>query len=443
MKLNEKNRPKDKKEQSRKKQGSKTNKIQGQDRKNNRTSFVSKEKCEMKFKEEKDAQKQPGKEKKKSKCPYLEKCGGCRYIDVLYEKQLLEKEKEMKALLGKYGKVQPVLGMENPFHYRHKVHAVFGYEKGGVISGIYEEKSHRIVNVDSCFLEHEKADEIILTIRELLKSFKIRAYDEKTDYGLLKHVVVRVGAHTGQIMVILVLRSPILPSKNNFAKALVKKHPEISTIVLNVNEKNTTMVLGTRDIVLYGKGFIEDELCGMRFRLSPQSFYQINPLQTEVLYNKAMEFAALTGKERVIDAYCGTGTIGLIASKKAAEVIGIELNKEAVKDAVTNAKMNGVKNITFIKGDAGEKMIEMAAQKEKVDVVLMDPPRSGSSEAFLNSLCMLSPEKIVYISCGPESLERDLGYLVKHKYKVEKIQPVDLFCHTTHVETVCLLSRKA
>lgn len=375
------------------------------------------------------------------KCPYMKKCGGCQSIDVPYEKQLADKQKEMQKLLGKFGKVQPIIGMKNPYHYRHKVHAVFGYEKGAAISGIYEEKSHRIVKIDRCLIEHEKADEIILSVRSLLKSFKIRTYDEKTDMGLLKHVVVRVSKSTGQIMVILVLRSPILPSKNNFAKALVKLHPEISTIVLNVNEKRTTMVLGKRDIVLYGKGYIEDSLCGVKFRLSPQSFYQVNPEQTEVLYAKAMEMAQLSGKETVIDVYCGIGTIALVAAKKAAKVVGVELNAEAVKDARENAKQNKASNATFVCADAGKWMVGMAEQGQKADVVFMDPPRSGSDEAFLSSVCKLSPKKVVYISCGPDTLARDLGYLTKHGYKVQEIQPVDMFPMTGHVETVVLLSK--
>lgn len=371
----------------------------------------------------------------------MKKCGGCQYIDVPYEEQLAKKQKEMQKLLGKYGKVEPIIGMKNPYHYRHKVHAVFGYEKGTPISGIYEEKSHRIVKIDRCLIEQQKADEIILSVRSLLKSFKIRTYDEKTDMGLLKHVVVRVSKTTGQIMVILVLRSPILPSKNNFAKALVKLHPEISTIVINVNEKRTTMVLGKRDIVLYGKGYIEDSLCGVKFRLSPQSFYQVNPEQTEVLYAKAMEMAQLSGKETVIDAYCGIGTIGLVAAKKAAKVVGVELNAEAVKDARENARQNNAKNATFVCGDAGKWMIGMAEQGQKADVVFMDPPRSGSDEAFLSSLCKLSPEKVVYISCGPDTLARDLGYLTKHGYKVQKIQPVDMFPMTGHCEVVVGLEK--
>ncbi len=374
-------------------------------------------------------------------CPYMKKCGGCQYIDVPYEKQLADKQKEMQKLLGKYGKVEPIIGMKNPYHYRHKVHAVFGYEKGAPISGIYEERSHRIVKIDRCCIEHEKADEIILSVRNLLKSFKIRTYDEKTDMGLLKHVVVRVSKATGQIMVILVLRSPILPSKNNFAKALVKLHPEISTIVLNVNDKRTTMVLGKRDIVLYGKGYIEDSLCGVRFRLSPQSFYQVNPEQTEILYTKAMEMAQLTGKETVIDAYCGIGTIGLVAAQKASRVIGVELNAEAVKDARQNAKQNKASNATFVCADAGKWMIGMAEQGESADVVFMDPPRSGSDEAFLSSVCKLAPKKVVYISCGPDTLARDLGYLTKHGYKVKKIQPVDMFPMTEHCECIVALYR--
>lgn len=374
-------------------------------------------------------------------CPYVHKCGSCQYIDMPYKEQLEKKQAYLKKLLGKFGKIEPIIGMENPKHYRHKVHAVFGYEKGQVISGIYEEKSHRLVKIDKCLIEHEKADEIILTIRELLKSFKIRTYDERTDMGLFKHVVVRVSKETGQIMVIMVLRSPILPSKNNFVKALLKKHPEITTVVINVNEKNTTMVLGKRDIVLYGKGYIEDSLCGVRFRLSPQSFYQINPEQTEILYAKAIEMAQLTGKETVIDAYCGIGTIGLVAAAKAGKVIGIELNPEAVKDAIENAKRNGANNAIFINSDAGKWMVSRARQGESADVVFMDPPRSGSDEAFLSSVCKLAPKRIVYVSCGPDTLARDLEYLTKHGYKVKQIQPVDMFPGTFHVECICSLVR--
>ena len=381
------------------------------------------------------------------KCSVYKKCGVCQYINLPYEEQLRKKQKEMEKLLKKFGKVQPIIGMKNPYYYRNKVHAVFGFDKKlGVISGTYQPGTHRIVNIPECLIEDQKSQEIIRTIRGLLKSFKIKIYDEDTGYGLLRHVLIRRGFTSGQIMVVLVLRSPIFPSKNNFVKALRKEHPEISTVVINVNDKNTSMVLGTRDIVLYGKGYIEDTLCGCKFRISPQSFYQVNPVQTEVLYSKAIEFASLTGKEIVIDAYCGIGTIGLIAAKKAKEVIGVELNPQAVKDARLNAKCNEIKNARFYEGDAGDFMIKMSegtksAPKQKVDVVFMDPPRSGSTEAFLSSVVALSPKKVVYVSCGPDTLARDLAYLTRHGYKVNQIQPVDMFGYTEHTEVVTCLQR--
>jgi 23S rRNA (uracil1939-C5)-methyltransferase len=314
--------------------------------------------------------------------------------------------------------------------------------KGNVISGIYEEKSHRIVSVDDCMIEDKKSQEIIRTIRGMLKSFKIKTYDEDTGYGLLRHVLVRRGFSTGEIMVVLVTVSPIFPSKNNFVKALRKEHPEITTVVLNVNDRQTSMVLGDRNIVLYGPGFIKDRLMGLTFRISPSSFYQVNPVQTEVLYGKAMEFAAMTGKERVIDAYCGTGTIGIIASGNARDVIGVELNRDAIRDARMNARENKIRNVRFVPGDAGWFMEGMAAEGEKVEVVLMDPPRAGSDRKFLHSLLTLSPEKIVYVSCNPETLARDLACLTKRDYLVKKMQPVDMFPLTDSVEVVCLLENR-
>ena len=243
------------------------------------------------------------------------------------------------------------------------------------------------------------------------------------------------------MLVVLVVASPVFPSKNNFVKALRKEHPEITSIVLNINDKKTSMILGERNIVLYGKGYIQDELCGYTFRISPHSFYQVNPVQTERLYKKAIRLADLKGKEKVLDAYCGIGTIGMIASKQVKEVIGVELNRDAVRDAIGNAKGNGVKNIRFYQADAGEFMVAMAEQGENVDVVFMDPPRAGSDEAFLQSVIKLAPKKVVYISCNPETLARDLGYLTKKKYKVTKICPVDMFPFTDHCEVITCLQR--
>ncbi len=380
---------------------------------------------------------------KENACLYAKKCGGCDYQGMDYAAQLDKKSDYMMKLLKPFGKVNRIVGMDNPMHYRYKVHAVFDCtNRGQIVAGVYKKNSHDVVDIAGCMIEDEEADQIILDIKGMLKSFRIKTYDEDTGYGLLRHVLIRKGYATGQIMVVLVLASPILPSKNNFVKALRKNHPNISTVVINVNDKKTSMVLGERNITVYGKGFIEDELCGMRFRISPNSFYQVNPKQTELLYNKAIECAGLTGKEKVIDAYCGTGTIGLIASKYAKEVIGVELNKEAIRDAITNAKMNEVKNIRFFNDDAGKFMVQMAERKEKADVVIMDPPRTGSDEAFLSSVVKLSPDKVVYVSCGPESLARDLKYLTRHGYKVKEMTPFDCFPMTAHVETVCLLSKK-
>lgn len=382
-------------------------------------------------------------EQKETVCSVAKKCGGCRYQGVSYQEQLRRKQRITEGLLKKFGKVEPIIGMEDPYYYRNKVHAAFGRDrKGNVISGIYEEKSHRIVSVDDCMIEDKKSQEIIRTIRGMLKSFKIKTYDEDTGYGLLRHVLVRRGFSTGEIMVVLVTVSPIFPSKNNFVKALRKEHPEITTVVLNVNDRQTSMVLGDRNIVLYGPGFIKDRLMGLTFRISPSSFYQVNPVQTEVLYGKAMEFAAMTGKERVIDAYCGTGTIGIIASRNARDVIGVELNRDAIRDARMNARENRIRNVRFVPGDAGWFMEGMAAEGEKVDVVLMDPPRAGSDRKFLHSLLSLSPEKIVYVSCNPETLDRDLVYLTKRDYLVKKMQPVDMFPVTDSVEVVCLLENR-
>ena len=381
--------------------------------------------------------------KKDSRCPYSNRCGGCQLIDVAYQKQLKNKQEQLKALLGGFGRLEPIIGMENPEHYRNKVHAVFGINhKKQIVAGVYEAKTHRIVDVESCFLENEKATRIIRTIKDLLRSFKIKAYDEDSGYGLLRHVLVRTARETGQIMVVLVLASPILPSKNNFVKALRKEHPEISTVIINVNDRSTSMVLGEKETVIYGKGYIEDVLCGKSFRISSKSFYQVNSVQTEKLYSTALEFAALTGKEIILDAYCGIGTIGIIAADSAKRVIGVELNKDAVKDAVNNAKLNGIKNIDIYNNDAGQFMLRLAGQKERIDVVFMDPPRSGSDEAFLKSVVACGPLKIVYVSCNPLTLARDLKYLTANGYKVERMRGCDMFCHTEHVETVVLLSLK-
>ena len=382
-------------------------------------------------------------EEKNKKCSVSKKCGSCQYQGIPYKEQLAAKQKKMSKLLKKFGSVKPIIGMENPLYYRNKVHAVFDRDrKGNIICGTYEAKTHKVVPVEECMIEDKISQEIIRTIRDMLKSFKIKTYDEDTGYGLLRHVLVRRGFSTNEIMVVLVIGSPVFPSKNNFVKALRKKYPQITTVVLNVNDKKTSMVLGERDIVIYGKGFIRDTLCGCSFRISPQSFYQVNPVQTEILYRTAIEYASLGRKETVIDVYCGIGTIGLVAAKKAKNVIGVELNPNAVHDAKINARENKITNAHFYQGDAGEFMEAMAENGEKADVVFMDPPRTGSDKKFMSSVIKLGPSRIVYISCGPETLARDLEYLTKHGYEVRKIQPVDMFSFTDHCENVCLLTKR-
>ena len=382
-------------------------------------------------------------EEKIKKCSVSKKCGSCQYQGIPYKEQLVTKQKKMKKLLGKFGNIKPIIGMDDPFYYRNKVHAVFDRDKkGNIICGTYEAKTHKVVPVEECMIEDKVSQEIIRTIRDMLKSFKIKTYDEDTGYGLLRHVLVRRGFSTDEIMVVLVIGSPIFPSKNNFVKALRKKYPQITTVVLNVNDKKTSMVLGERDIVIYGKGYIRDTLCGCTFRISPQSFYQVNPVQTEILYKTAIEYAGLGRKETVIDAYCGIGTIGLVAAKRAKNVIGVELNPDAVRDARINAKENKITNARFYQGDAGDFMENMAENGEHADVVFMDPPRTGSDKKFMSSVIKLNPSRIVYISCGPETLARDLEYLTKHGYDVRKIQPVDMFSFTDHCENICLLTKK-
>lgn len=381
---------------------------------------------------------------KRGSCPVYKKCGGCQLQNLTYQEQLAFKQKKVSKLLSQFCKVQPIIGMESPFHYRNKVQAAFRTDRNGrIISGVYQSGTHRIVSIDECMIEDAIADKIIVAVRKMLKSFKLTTYDEDTQRGFLRHILVKRGFATNEVMLVLVTGTPVFPSKNNFVKAITKEFPEIKTIVQNINPYRTNLVLGDVQKILYGKGYIEDILCGCKFRISPKSFYQINPIQTEILYGKAIEFAKLKGNETVLDTYCGIGTIGIIAAKNGAgSVIGVELNKDAVKDAVQNARANDLKNIRFYQGDAGEFMEAASEEDEKPDVVFMDPPRAGSDKKFLSSLIKMSPKTVVYISCNPETMARDLYYLTQNStYKVRKIQPVDMFPHTSHIETVALLTK--
>lgn len=360
-----------------------------------------------------------------------------------YAEQLRRKQAWVRELLLPFCPVEDIVGMENPFHYRNKTHAVLaGDRSGNVISGVYRMGTHQVVPVDKCLIENEKADAIIATIRRLLREFKIRPYREDARAGLMRHILIRTARATGQILVVLVAVQPILPRKNDFVRALLTAHPEITSVVLNVNDRVTSMVLGKRDIVLYGPGAIEDVLCGKTFRISPQSFYQVNSEQTERLYARALDYANLQGTETVLDAYCGIGTIGLCAADRCTRLIGVELNPAAVKDATWNAGRNRIRNAKFYCADAGRFLLRMAEAQQPLDVLFMDPPRSGSDENFLRAVCTLAPERVVYISCNPSTLARDLAYLTKHGYRALCATPVDMFPCTEHVETVALLTRE-
>ncbi|MBM7553317.1 23S rRNA (uracil(1939)-C(5))-methyltransferase RlmD [Thalassobacillus pellis] len=376
-------------------------------------------------------------------CVHYYECGGCQLQHMNEQAQKRFKQETIDKLMQSFGKPEAILTMDHPYDYRNKSHTTFGLNKERqVIGGLYAQNSHQIIPMERCLIHDPKADEIVQTIKEIMKGSKMQPYNEDTGHGFLRHVLVKVGKVSGEIMVVLVAASPVFKGKKNFVKALRKAHPEITTLLLNVNNRDTSMVLGDQEKVLFGKGTITDTLCGLKFDISAKSFYQINPVQTEKLYAKAIEMAELTGKETVIDAYCGIGTIGLIASRKAGKVIGVEQNKDAVRDAIHNSKRNGVKNARFYQGDAGQFMVQMAARGEKADVVIMDPPRSGSDEAFLSSVVKLQPKLVVYVSCNPATQARDMGYLVKNGYAVESIQPVDMFPQTMHVEAVTKLVRK-
>lgn len=374
-------------------------------------------------------------------CKYAKKCGACQLSNMTYEKQLSFKMAREIKLLGRFGKIDEIIGMDKPYFYRNKSQYAFGIYKGKTAAGVYQSSTHNIIDIDFCLLTDEKADEIFTVVKKLLKSFKLKPYNEKTGQGFLRHLLVKTGFKSGETMVVLVTASREFPKKRSFINALVKNCPYITTVIQNVNSKFTSMVLGDSSEVLFGDGKITEELCGMKFRISPKAFYQINPVQTEILYGKALEFADFNGTEEIIDAYCGTGTIGLIASSKVKSVIGVEINKDAVKDAKENARLNNVQNIEFYSADAGKFMTELSKEGRKIDAVIMDPARAGADIPFLSSLIRLSPEKVVYVSCNPETLARDLRYITKNGYKVKKIQPVDMFPHTEHIETVVLLTK--
>lgn len=380
------------------------------------------------------------------RCHIATSCGGCCFQQYAYPAQLLFKQKTVKEQFRKIAKmnveVKPTLGMKEPYYYRNKIQMPFVKDKrGGICYGFYRENTHEVIPVDTCYIEDERATPILKAIKKLLKSFRLDPYDEDRRTGILRHVLIRTSYYKEEVMVVLVTNVDSFPSRNNFVKALVTECPNITTVVQNINSRHTNVILGEKERVLYGPGFIEDSLCGLTFRISAKSFYQTNPVMTEVLYEEAMKAASLTGEEVVLDAYSGIGTIGMVASKKAKMVISVEIVKSAVRDARRNALTNKINNIDIYEGDASDFMVDLANKNESIDVLFMDPPRKGSDERFLEAALKLKPKRIVYISCNCSTLARDVAYL-GDKYRIESLQPVDLFPMTAHVETVCLLSQR-
>lgn len=374
-------------------------------------------------------------------CSVSNDCGGCCYTKVPYDKTLSLKQKHVTELFRGVAECEKITGMYRPVCYRNKVHAAVGTNRDGrIITGTYKEGTHKIIPVDGCMIEDAQSENILKELRRLFQSFKYQPYNEDTKRGFIRHVLIRRGFSTDETMVVLVTGQVQFPSKNAFIKELLKACPSVTMIVQNINNMSTSMVLGKRNIVIYGKGYIEDVLCSNRFRISPDSFYQINVKQTEKLYKAAIKAAGINKNDTVVDAYCGIGTIGITAAKYAGNVIGIELNPKAVEDAQVNAQINNIKNIRFFEGDAGDFLVEYARNK-KADVVIMDPPRSGSDEAFLKSLIKIKPRSIVYISCNPDTQIRDVKILEKGGYKAEKCMPFDLFPYTEHIENICVLKR--
>ncbi len=378
------------------------------------------------------------------KCPVFNQCGGCDYCSVPYTEQLLCKEEKVSKLLKGICKTESIIGCDNPFNYRNKVHAAFSSSRRtGVKCGRYQAGTHKIVENYDCLIEDFEAQKIIKDVKDIAVRFKVQIYDEDRRYGNLRKVLVRIAVKTQEYMLVLVVARNEFPGKKNFIKEIRKIHPEITTIILNVNSRTDSMILGDKSYVEYGSGYITDELLNLKFRISDKSFYQINHTQTEKLYSKAIELADIHDKDKVLDAYCGIGTIGMTVAKSnpKAHVTGVELNKTAINDAIKNKKLNSLSNVDFICADATEYMMNSESHGTKFDIVILDPPRAGTTPEFIRACKTLSPKRIVYVSCNPVTLANDLKQFIKVGYKPEIAVPVDMFPMTEHVETVCLLTK--
>ncbi|TYS67783.1 23S rRNA (uracil(1939)-C(5))-methyltransferase RlmD [Sutcliffiella horikoshii] len=381
-------------------------------------------------------------------CPIYKQCGGCQLQHLSYEGQLVAKQKQVKDVLQRIGHlkdvpVHPVLGMDNnPWRYRNKAQVPIGEREGGLIAGFYQQRSHEIIDMKECLIQQEINDRVVQTVRKICDKHGVRAYNEKTHKGVLRHVMARYGLVTGEVMVVLITRTPDIPNRRAIVEEITAALPEVKSVVQNVNTKKTNVIFGDETRVLWGNEYIYDFIGDIKFAISARSFYQVNPEQTKVLYDKALEYAELTGEESVIDAYCGIGTISLFLAQKAKKVFGVEIVPEAIEDAKRNAELNEITNAQFAVGEAEVVIPKWYKEGNTADVLVVDPPRKGCDEALLQTILEMKPKKVVYVSCNPATLARDLRVLEDGGYQTVEVQPVDMFPHTVHVEAVALIKLK-
>ena len=377
----------------------------------------------------------------------LKDCGGCQIQELDYQEQLNLKTNEVRQVISRIGKLDDVvihdaIGMEEPFRYRNKAQFPIQKVNGAPVIGFYKKKSHDIIPTDQCIIQHDVNDKIIQIIKTYIRAYKVSIYDEKTHTGVLRHLVTKVGFTTKEVMVVLVANGRKLPYLNELASVLAENIPGFKTLVVNVNREKTNVILGNENRIVYGDGKINDYIGNLVFEISPLSFFQVNPVQTEVLYNKALEYANLGENDTVFDIYCGIGTISLFLAQKAKKVYGIEIVDEAIKDAKRNAALNKLDNVEFYVGKAEEVVPKMYKQGKRANVVVVDPPRKGCDEKVLDTIVSMEPDRVVYVSCNPSTLARDLNYLNERGYKCKEVQPVDMFPHSVHIENVALIVKE-
>lgn len=376
-------------------------------------------------------------------CPIYSQCGGCQLQHVSYEGQLDFKGKQVEQVLARIGKldltkvkVHQTLGMKNPWNYRNKAQVPVGEREGGLVAGFYQKRSHDIIDMERCLIQQAENDEIVQYVKTICEEYGIRAYNEEKHKGWLRHIMVRYGLVTKELMVVFVTKSADFPHKNEILSKITEQFPQIKSVVQNINNKRTNVIFGDETKVLWGEEYIYDKIGDIKFAISARSFYQVNPEQTKVLYDKALEYAKLTGEESVIDAYCGIGTISLFLAQKAKKVFGVEIVPEAIEDAKRNAELNGIENAEFAVGEAEVVIPEWYKEGNAADVIVVDPPRKGCDEALLKTILDMKPKRVVYVSCNPGTLARDLQVLEQGGYEPVEVQPVDMFPHTTHIECV-------